>query len=110
MAIVDLELFKRHCNVDNFNDDDELMEGILEAAEEAVILATRRSLEELQEMAGGKCPAPLRQAVLMLGAPWYNQRESVTAVQMHAVPDSLQALVKPYRKLANDTSSTENLP
>lgn len=39
---------------------------------------------------------------MMLAAHWYNQRETVSAVQMHEVPDALQALVKPYRKLVDD--------
>jgi hypothetical protein len=37
---------------------------------------------------------------MMLAAHWYNQRESAAVVQMHQVPDSLSALVKPFRKLA----------
>ena len=49
---------------------------------------------------GHDVPTPIKHAIMMLGAHWYNQRESVSSVQMHAVPDSLQALIKPYRKLA----------
>ena len=49
---------------------------------------------------GHDVPTPIKHAIMMLGAHWYNQRESVSNVQMHAVPDSLQALIKPYRKLA----------
>ena len=56
---------------------------------------------ELTETGGGKFPAPLVHAMLMLAAHWYNQRESVSATQMYAVPDSLQALIKPYRRLAD---------
>ena len=47
----------------------------------------------------GHLPKMLLQAALMLAAHWYNQRESVAAVAMHEVPDSVQALVKPYRRL-----------
>ena len=57
--------------------------------------------EELAQMGNGHdVPTPIKHAIMMLGAHWYNQRESVSNVQMHAVPDSLQALIKPYRKLA----------
>ena len=80
-------------------DDDVYLCQLLESAEIAVITATNRSREELEQMGGGEVPAPIRHAIMMLGAHWYNQRESVSSVQMHAVPDSLQSLIKPYRKL-----------
>ena len=100
MAVVDLVLFKKHVRADDFADDDLYLKQILNAAEIAVIIATNRSEEELISMGYGSLPAPLVQAIMMLGAHWYNQRESVSTAQMHGVPDSLQALVKPYRKLA----------
>lgn len=99
-SAVSLELFKKHVRSDDFAGDDDYLRYLLEAAEAHVITATNRSREELERMGGGKMPVPIRQAILMIGAHWYNQRESVAGVQMHAVPDSLQALVKPYRKLA----------
>lgn len=100
MATVSLALFKKHVRADDFADDDEYLEHLLEAAETAVITATNRSKEELEQMGGGKMPTPIKHAIMLIGAHWYNQRESVSSVQMHAVPDSLQALIKPYRKLA----------
>ena len=99
MAITDLALFKKHVRADDFADDDEYLAHILDTAEMAVVTATNRPLEELLEMGDGKLPTPIMHAAMMLGAHWYNQRESVSRVQMHAVPDSLQSLIKPYRKL-----------
>lgn len=100
MAVVSLALFKKHVRADDFADDDEYLEHLLEVAETTVITATNRSQEELEQMGGGKMPTPIKHAIMLIGAHWYNQRESVSSVQMHAVPDSLQALIKPYRKLA----------
>ena len=100
MAAVSLVLFKKHVRADDFADDDEYLEHLLETAESAVITATNRTESELEQMGDGAMPAPIKHAIMMLGAHWYNQRESVSGVQMHAVPDSLQALIKPYRKLA----------
>lgn len=100
MAVVSLALFKKHVRADDFADDDEYLEHLLDAAETMVITATNRSQEELEQMGGGKMPTPIKHAIMLIGAHWYNQRESVSSVQMHAVPDSLQALIKPYRKLA----------
>lgn len=99
MAVVSLELFKKHVRADDFADDDEYLVHLLETAESAVITATNRTQEELEQMGDGEIPTPIKHAIMMLGAHWYNQRESVSSVQMHAVPDSLQALIKPYRKL-----------
>lgn len=98
MATVSLQLFKKHTNVD-FDDDDTLLQHYLDTAQSAVIRYTRRTSEELNAMGGGSFPVELVQAIYTLGAHWYNMRESVSNVQMHEVPDSLQSLVKPFRKL-----------
>lgn len=101
MAVVSLALFKKHVRADDFADDDEYLQHLLDTAESSVITATNRTQEELTQMGNGHdVPTPIKHAIMMLGAHWYNQRESVSNVQMHAVPDSLQALIKPYRKLA----------
>lgn len=98
MAALNLELLKKHVKADDFSEDDAYLMHLLETAEETVITATNRTRAELT---GDGCglPKPLDQAILMLAAHWYNQRESVSAVQMHEVPSSMQALIKPYRKL-----------
>ena len=103
MSVVDLELFKKHVRVD-FDEDDEYLQHLLEVAEVAVINGTNREAQELSDMGGGSLPSPIQHAIMMLAAHWYNQRESVSVSQMHAVPDSLQALIKPYRKLGRDAS------
>ncbi|MCM1022411.1 MAG: head-tail connector protein [Muribaculaceae bacterium] len=104
MAVVSLALFKKHVRADDFSDDDEYLQHLIDSAEVAVIAATNRSEQELIDGNGGEFPAPLKHAVMMLAAHWYNQRESVSTAQMHEVPDALQALVKPYRKLGSRAS------
>ena len=99
MAVVSLALFKKHVRADDFADDDEYLEHLLETAEESIIAATHCTEQELIAGNNGKFPVPLRHAIMMLAGHWYNQRESVSTVQMHEVPNTLQALVKPYRKL-----------
>lgn len=99
-GVVSLELFKRHVRADDFADDDVYLQHLLDAAEKYVIRATHRDRYELAALGGGGFPDELKQAVLMIGAHWYNQRESVGNAQMHSVPDSLQALIKPFRRLA----------
>lgn len=109
MAVVSLALFKKHVRADDFADDDEYLAHLLEVAEVSVITATNRTEQELTDDNAGEFPAPLKHAVMMLAAHWYNQRESVSSVQMHEVPDALQALVKPYRKLVNDASGENEI-
>lgn len=97
MATVDIALLKQHVRADDFSDDDTYLTHLLEAAETYVCKATNRTSDELLQ--GGKLPADLLQAVLLIAGHWYNQREAVSGVQMAEVPYTLQALIKPYRKL-----------
>lgn len=95
-----LALLKKQVRADDFSQDDAYLEHLLDTAKKTVITATNRTEAELREMdSEGHLPKMLLQAALMLAAHWYNQRESVAAVAMHEVPDSVQALVKPYRRL-----------
>jgi hypothetical protein len=95
-----LALLKKQVRADDFSQDDADLEHLLDTAKETVSTATNRTEAELREMdSEGHLPKMLLQAALMLAAHWYNQRESVAAVAMHEVPDSVQALVKPYRRL-----------
>lgn len=109
MAVVSLALFKKHVRADDFADDDEYLAHLIDAAEVSVITATNRTEVELTALNNGEFPAPLRQAVMMLAAHWYNQRESASTTQMHQVPDTLQALIKPYRKLVEDASRKDEI-
>lgn len=100
MSVVSLELLKKHVNADDYSVDDELLAAYLESAESAVVRYTHRSIADLTQKGGDHFPVELRQAIMLLAASWYNQRESISSVQMHSVPDSLLSLVKPFRKLS----------
>lgn len=104
MATLDLELLKKHVRADDFTDDDDYLAHLLEAAEQYVYTATNRTEAELMETGDGSLPAMLQQAVLLIAGHWYNQREAVSGVQMAEVPYTLQALIKPYRKLTTETT------
>lgn len=97
---------KQHVRADDFTDDDDLLQAYLNAAIEATLRATNRSLEELMALGGGLMPLPVQQAVLLLAGHWYNQREAVSAGQMHAVPYGYDALVKPFRRLGKTMEGT----
>lgn len=100
MSTVDIALLKQHVRADDFSDDDVYLTHLLDAAEAYVCDATHRTPAELAQE-DGALPATLQQAVLLIAGHWYNQREAVSGVQMAEVPYTLQALIKPYRKLVD---------
>lgn len=102
MASVDLALFKKHVRADDFADDDEYLEHLLLTAKEAVLNAANRKEDEV--LVDGKLPSSITHAIMVLAGHWYNQRESVSTAQMYEVPDSLNALIKPFQKLVDDAS------
>lgn len=101
MSGVDLELLKKHVRADDFSDDDDYLANLLETAREAIICATSRTEAELCALGGGRFPLMLDRAILLLAGHWYNQREAAATVSMQEVPYTLQALVKPFRKLTS---------
>ncbi|MDO5395648.1 MAG: head-tail connector protein [Bacteroidales bacterium] len=110
MTVVSLALFKKHVRADDFADDDVYLAHLLDTATVSVITATNRTERELRGLSEeGEFPLPLQHAVMMLAAHWYNQRESVSAGQMTQVPDTLQALIRPYRKLVDDASGEDEI-
>ena len=46
-----------------------------------------------------KVPQPIRQAVLMLAAHWYEQREPVVFERLDELPHGVADLLKPYRQV-----------
>ena len=93
LLMTDLAQVKRQCRVD-FDDDDELLTGLAEAAEAEVIRWTGRTAEELLDMGAGGIPAPLRQAVLIRVAQFYAQPEGTDK------PNALyESLIRPYQKI-----------
>ena len=95
---LDIMLLKKQVRADDFYQDDAYLQHLLDSATETIVTYTNREKAELVDDEGN-LPKMLQQATLMLAAHWYNQRESVSTVVMHEVPDSIQTLVKPFRKL-----------
>ena len=102
MSAVSLDLLKKHCRADDYDADDAYLTHLRDTAEEQVCLMVNRYRGEVEQMCDDGWPLPLRQAVLMLAAHWFNQRESVSGVQMHEVPSAVEALTKPYRRLVSE--------
>ena len=103
LKIVTLDELKAQMRED-FDGEDALITLYGEAAEDAVIGATRRTYEELvsmcKEEGGEGFPARLKVAILMLAAHSHRNREPVAAVAQNAVPYALDMYIKPYVKLS----------
>ena len=103
LRIVTLDELKMQMRED-FDGEDHVIELYGEAAENAVIKATRRTYEELVEMAeaeGNDFPSMLKVAILMLAAHLHRNREPVAAVAQNVVPYTLDMYIKPYVKLSD---------
>lgn len=103
LKVVTLEELKAQMRED-FDGEDNLIALYGEAAEKAVIGATRRTFEELAGIAEAEgddgFPSRLKVAILMLAAHSHRNREPVAAVSQNAVPYALDMYIKPYVKLS----------
>lgn len=103
LKVVTLDELKSQMRED-FDGEDSLITLYGEAAEDAVIGATRRTYEELLEMGldegGTGFPSRLKVAILMLAAHSHRNREPVAAVAQNAVPYAYDMYIKPYVKLS----------
>lgn len=95
---VSLDLLKKHLRAE-YDDDDAYLSHLTEVAQAYVERATHRTHEELLALGGGIYPLQLMQAILMLAAHWYNQREAASSVQFTEVPHAVSSMIKQFRKL-----------
>ena len=103
LKVVNLEELKLQMRED-FDGEDDLIALYGEAAEDAVIGATRRTLDELIEIGQAEgsfgFPSRLKVAILMLAAHSHRNLEPVAAVAQNAVPYAFDMYIKPYVKLS----------
>ena len=94
---VDLYIIKKHINVDSdYIDDDEYIEQLIFAAELAVQNHIQTKLDDLEDEEG-EIPYTIKQAIIMLVAQWYANREPVSFVYAHTIPFSIDYLLQPYK-------------
>ena len=96
---LDLNLLKKHIQVEDYDGDDDYLSHLLSVAQDYVINSTNRSYEELIVI-NGELPVMLQEAVLLVAGHLYANREGVSKNNMIEVPYTIQALIKPYRKLS----------
>lgn len=99
MAYVDLQLVKRHLNIESsFNEDDSYIEFLIEAGEENVAKDLCVTVEKLRTIDGGtNIPAPLKQAILLTIGTYYSNRESISNAKLQEIPRGAKYLTELYR-------------
>lgn len=97
---------KKHLNVDeNFHDDDEYIMSLVEVAQSVVERNIDTTLTLLED-GDGNLPSPLTQAMLLLVANFYANRESVAYANAVSVPKSFDYIIDLYRNYRG--SNVEN--
>ncbi len=96
---VQLELAKRHLNVESsFTEDDSYIECLIEVGEEDIAKELCVSVDELETIDGGtKIPAPLRHAILLTIGTYYNNRENISTANLREIPRGAKYLTDLYR-------------
>ena len=100
MKWLSIEFIKKHSRID-FDCEDDLLELYGDSAEETIMDITRRSYEELKQMGGGKIPAKLYEAGLMLVENSYNNRQPSSMQQLYSVPYGFDMKIKNFIKLVD---------
>lgn len=99
--LLDLEIIKKHLNIDSdFCDDDNYLVALAEVAEKAVEKHIDTKLEDIAEEEDD-IPSPLLHAMLLMIGNLYANRESVSYSTAVEVPKSYDYLLSLYRNYNN---------
>ena len=90
---VELEDIKRHLNVD-FNEDDDLIASMIEAAEASVENSIGAPLADIA--INGELPVDLKHVIRIMTANFYEYREGMTYGKIQTVTFTLSHLLAPY--------------
>ena len=96
--IIDLQLLKKHLNIEEeFTEDDTYLEMLSDSAVVFVEKYLEDSLELIANDNGGELPPSLKLAIFILVADWYAYRESVTNLSVNKLPNSLIFILNQFR-------------
>lgn len=98
MEYLNLDLIKKHLNIDSdFHDDDSYIEALGDVVEEITEKHIDVSLKKLTVENKGKIPTPLKQAMLLLLGTYYSNRENVAFASSAEIPLSYSYLLSLYQ-------------
>jgi hypothetical protein len=103
MKFLTFEQIKQQLRLDDTQADLERtrLEGMAEAAEDAVLTIIRRPLRNVKQVYG-HVPQKLIQVTLLLVDEWYKYRSPVEQGQLYPVPYAYDLMLKPMMRLAGE--------
>lgn len=103
MEYLNLDLIKKHLNIDeDFHDDDDYLKILGDVAEQVTERHIDDSFGLIMLKNHGKFPATLMQAMLLLVGNYYNNRESVAFTGVSELPQSYLYLLSLYQNYGNE--------
>lgn len=100
MKYLTLDLIKKQLNITDFDEDDQYLETLGGAVENAVEIHIDDSLERLVRKNGGTLPLALQQAMLLLLGTYYANREHIAFSNNYEVGNSYTYLLDLFRNYA----------
>lgn len=98
MEYLNLDLIKKHLNIDeDFHDDDDYLKILGDVAEQVTERHIDDSFQLIMLKNHGKFPPTLMQAMLLLVGNYYNNRESVAFTGVSELPQSYLYLLSLYQ-------------
>lgn len=95
---VELDEIKQHLNIDlDFTDDDSYLMSLEEVCETIVSKHIDCDFSLVIAENGGDFPPPLRLAILTLIGNFYNNRESVSAINAYELPLNYNYIIDLYK-------------
>jgi len=102
MTYLNLDLAKKHLNIDDcYHDDDAYIKMLCDVAEERVAEHLDNKLDNIVENNNGSLPKPILHAMLLLIGNFYMMRESITSGQWNELPLSVSYLLSTYKNYDN---------
>lgn len=99
--LIDLEMIKKHLNIDaDYTDDDKYLVYLYGVAESIVERHIDKELEDIIAEQG-EIPKPLVHCILLLIGNLYDNRESIAYGTPTEIPMTLQYLLSSYRDYSN---------
>ena len=103
MEYLNLDLIKKHLNIDeDFHDDDDYLKILGDVAEQVTERHIDDSFGLIMLKNHGKFPPTLMQAMLLLVGNYYNNRESVAFTGVSELPQSYLYLLSLYQNYGNE--------
>lgn len=93
----DIDIIKRHCNIDeDYYSDDEYLINLFQVSEKIVEKEIDHPLSDLEDD-NGNIPMPLVHAMLLMTGNFYANRESVAFANSYEIPYSFKYLCDLYK-------------